>query len=140
MAMQESLQLLTFTIFPTYQQKLLNAIQQSTHCVISFDTAMMVLVPHYWYITIACTMDQSCIVFTGPSTRVHTCHQQDCANIMEFVSTLGQDACACPILESFSEEPVFTEAAIYLTMFRCYEGEYIAECARGHCCNGFTIL
>jgi len=41
--------------------------------------------------------------------------------------------CLCPLLEPFSEEPVFTEAAIYLTTFGHYEGEYIAECARGCC-------
>jgi len=41
--------------------------------------------------------------------------------------------CLCPLLELFSEEPVFTEAAIYLTTFGRYEGEYVAECARGHC-------
>jgi hypothetical protein len=31
------------------------------------------------------------------------------------------------------EEPVFTEAAIYLTMFRHYGGEYVTECAKGRC-------
>jgi len=41
--------------------------------------------------------------------------------------------CLCPLLEPFSEEPIFTEAAIYLTTFGHYEGEYVAECARSHC-------
>jgi hypothetical protein len=36
-------------------------------------------------------------------------------------------------LELLSEEPVFTEAAIYLTMFRHHGGEYIAKCAKGQC-------
>jgi hypothetical protein len=41
--------------------------------------------------------------------------------------------CLCPLLEPLSEEPVFTEAAIYLTTFGRYEGEYVAECAKGQC-------
>jgi hypothetical protein len=41
--------------------------------------------------------------------------------------------CLCLLLEPLSEEPVFTEAAIYLTTFGRYGGEYIAECAKGRC-------
>jgi len=41
--------------------------------------------------------------------------------------------CLCPLLEPLGEEPVFTEAAIYLTTFGCYEGEYVAECAKARC-------
>ena len=41
--------------------------------------------------------------------------------------------CFCLLLEPLSQEPVFTEAAIYLAIFRCYEGEYIAECPKHQC-------
>jgi hypothetical protein len=41
--------------------------------------------------------------------------------------------CLCPLLEPLMEEPVFTEAAIYLTTFGHYGGEYVAECAKGQC-------
>jgi len=44
-----------------------------------------------------------------------------------------EPGCLCPLLELFSEQPIFTEAAIYLTTFGHYEEEYIAECARGCC-------
>jgi len=95
MAMRGSAQPLRVTTFPTYQQKLLYIIQSSTHCVMSFNTAMMKLVPYYWYVTIALTIYQSCIVSKGPSMSVHMWHQQDCANIVKCISTLGQDAYAC---------------------------------------------
>jgi len=93
-AMRGNAQPLTVTTFPTYQQKLLYVIQSSTHRIMSFNTATMELVPHYWYVTIALTMYQSCIVSKGPSTSVHAWHHQDCANIMKCISTLGQDAYA----------------------------------------------
>jgi len=32
-----------------------------------------------------------------------------------------------------SEEPVFTEAVIYIPVFGCYAGEYIAECTSSQC-------
>jgi len=70
-AMRGNAQPLMVTTFPTYWQKLLYIIQSSTHHVMSFNTATMELVPHYWYVTIALTMYQSCIVSKGPSTSVH---------------------------------------------------------------------
>ena len=41
--------------------------------------------------------------------------------------------CLCPLLQLLSEEPKFTETAIYLTMVGHYKGEYVAECAKGQC-------
>jgi hypothetical protein len=32
-----------------------------------------------------------------------------------------------------SEESQFTEAAIYIPIFGCYTGEYVAECAKSRC-------
>jgi hypothetical protein len=41
--------------------------------------------------------------------------------------------CLCPLLEPLSQEPAFTEAAIYLTTNGRYQGEYVAECAKSRC-------
>jgi len=41
--------------------------------------------------------------------------------------------CLCPLLAPVSEKPAFTEAAIYLTVFRHYAGEYVTECVKGRC-------
>lgn len=42
-------------------------------------------------------------------------------------------SCLCPLLEPISENPVFREAAIYLSTSGCYKGEYVAECAKNRC-------
>jgi hypothetical protein len=41
--------------------------------------------------------------------------------------------CLCPLFEPLSRQPVFTEAAIYLTTIGRYKGEYVAECAKARC-------
>jgi hypothetical protein len=40
-----------------------------------------------------------------------------------FNSASSQSRPLCLLLEALMEEPVFTEAAIYLIMFRCYRRE-----------------
>ena len=42
--------------------------------------------------------------------------------------------CLCPLLVRLEEEPGFIEAAIYMPVFGCYGGEYVAACAR-NCCG-----
>ena len=42
-------------------------------------------------------------------------------------------SCLCPLFQQVSEEPVFTEAAIYIPVFGRYAGEYVAECASSQC-------
>jgi hypothetical protein len=42
-------------------------------------------------------------------------------------------SCLCPLLQRLIEEPVFTEAAIYIPVFGRYAGEYVAECASSRC-------
>jgi hypothetical protein len=41
--------------------------------------------------------------------------------------------CLCPLMQPVTEEPTFTEAAIYLPVFGRYAGEYVAECAKSRC-------
>ncbi|KAM6490167.1 hypothetical protein JOM56_014361 [Amanita muscaria] len=106
---------LAFTTFPTYRQKLLYDVQSSTRCVMSFDPAKLELIPHYWPVS------EGARVPPAELRQYREAHQY-----------LGP-GCLCPLLEPLSEEPVFREAAIYLTWFGRYEGEYIAECAKSQC-------
>ncbi|KAM6490847.1 hypothetical protein JOM56_013716 [Amanita muscaria] len=103
---------LAFTTFPTYRQKLQYDVQSSTRCVLSFDPAKLELVPHYWPVS------EGARVPPAELRQYREAHQY-----------LGP-GCLCPLLEPLSEEPVFREAAIYLTWFGRYEGEYVAECAK----------
>lgn len=41
--------------------------------------------------------------------------------------------CLCPLLQPLSQEPRYTEAAIYLPLRGRYKGEWVAECAEGRC-------
>ena len=41
--------------------------------------------------------------------------------------------CLCPLLQPLSQEPHYTEAAIYLPLRGRYKGEWVAECAEGRC-------
>ena len=44
-------------------------------------------------------------------------------------------SCLCPLLQPVhpDEEPVFKEVAIHKPVFRCYAGQYVAECAESRC-------
>ncbi|KAM6503021.1 hypothetical protein JOM56_002998 [Amanita muscaria] len=96
---------LAFTTFPTYRQKLLYDVQSSTCCVMSFDPAKLELIPHYWPVS------EGARVPPAELRQYREAHQY-----------LGP-GCLCPLLEPLSEEPVFREAAIYLTWFGRYEGD-----------------
>jgi hypothetical protein len=76
---------------PTYRQKLLYDIYDSTRCVLSFDPAKWELIPHHWYVTMASRIYQPCIVATGRLERVPVYLLANCASIVKFTSTLGQD-------------------------------------------------
>ena len=41
--------------------------------------------------------------------------------------------CLCPLFVPLSEEPRFTEAAIYMPIFGRCAGEYVAGCAKSRC-------
>jgi hypothetical protein len=41
--------------------------------------------------------------------------------------------CLCPLLGGISDEPAFTEAAIYMPIFGHYGGEYVMECVKSQC-------
>ena len=41
--------------------------------------------------------------------------------------------CLCPLLVPLSKEHTFTEAFIYIPVFGCYAGEYVAGCAKNQC-------
>ena len=41
--------------------------------------------------------------------------------------------CLCPLLTRLSGESPFTEAAMYVPIFGCHAGEYVAECAKSRC-------
>ena len=41
--------------------------------------------------------------------------------------------CLCLLLAPLSQKRVFTEAAIYLTILRLYEGEYVAQYEKSRC-------
>ena len=41
--------------------------------------------------------------------------------------------CLGPLFQPMREEPRYTEAAIYVPLSGRYKGEWVAECAEGHC-------
>jgi hypothetical protein len=124
-------QLLTFTTFPTYRQKLLYDVYNSSRCVMSFDPAKLELVPHYWYVTMAAkNIGPSCI--HRPVSEGVRVPPAELRQYREAHQYLGP-GCLCPLLEPLSEKQGFREAAIYITMLGCYQGEYVAECAKSRC-------
>jgi len=89
--MPRSAQPLTLTTFPTHRQKMLHDVYNSTHCVLSLDRIKLELVPHHWYVFVASTIYQPCIIIsTGQSVRVRVCRQPNCAGIVKLTCTLGQ--------------------------------------------------
>jgi hypothetical protein len=116
---------------PTYRQKLLHDIYKSTRCVLSFDPVKLELIPHYWHVTMASEIYwPDC--FYRPVREGARVPPAELRRHREVHQYLGP-GCLCPLLEPLNQEPVFREAAIYLTTFGRYEGEYVAECAKSEC-------
>ncbi|KAF8229711.1 hypothetical protein L208DRAFT_1285273 [Tricholoma matsutake] len=102
---------LTVTTAPTYWQILLNKVYNSTNVVWSLEPATLKLTK--WHLP---THARKRI---APGALCEHCkHYQ----------FLGP-SCLCPLLQQVSEDPVFTEVAIYIPVFGCYAREYVAECA-----------
>jgi hypothetical protein len=129
--MPGNLQPLAFTTVPTYRQRLLYDVYNSTRRVLSFDPAKRELAPYHWYVT---------MTFDIPT--LHCSHRPvregervppgAWRKYREDHQFLGP-GCLCPLFEAPSEEPMFVEAAIYLATFGCYPGQYVAECAKSRC-------
>jgi hypothetical protein len=120
----------------TYRQLLLSQIQES-RLILSFDPSNFELVPFYWYVwlhhglscnrfTIKCRpVDEDKLERVKPSKLLEYREQH------HFRGPL----CLCPLLRTLDEEPTSRsiEAAILLKRSGTYVGEYVAECANGHC-------
>ncbi|KAF8227639.1 hypothetical protein L208DRAFT_1295670 [Tricholoma matsutake] len=106
---------LTVTTALTYWQILLNKVYNSTNVIWSLEPATLKLTKWHWPIHA-----RKCIALG--TLCEHPEHYQ----------FLGP-SCLCLLLQQVSEDPVFTEAAIYILVFGCYAGEYVAECANGRC-------
>ena len=125
---------LPFSTIPTYRQKLLYAVNESTHRVLSYDPAKQDLVTHYWQVTMTSTITTI--------LNLHCLHRpiKDGARVppdglRQYRQTheyLGP-GCLCPLLERFSKTAPYKEAAIYLAIDGPYKGEYVAECAKHQC-------
>lgn len=61
--------------------------------------------------------------------RIHPADLRDYRREHQFLGP----GCLCPLLQNLSEEPDFTEAAIYIPVFGRYGGEYVAACANNRC-------
>ncbi|KAF8220453.1 hypothetical protein L208DRAFT_1333684 [Tricholoma matsutake] len=108
-------QLLMVTTAPMYQQILLNKVYNSMNVIWSLEPATLKLTKWHWPIHARKRVAPGAL-------REHREHYQ----------FLGP-SCLCLLLQQVSEDPVFTEAAIYMLVVGCYAGEYIAECANGQC-------
>ncbi|KAF8230851.1 hypothetical protein L208DRAFT_1017653, partial [Tricholoma matsutake] len=109
---------LTVTTATTYrcrQQILLNKVYNLTNVVWSLEPATLKLTKWHWPIHA-----RKCVALGALCE--HCEHYQ----------FLGP-SCLCPLLQQVSENPVFTEADIYIPVFGCYAREYVAECANGQC-------
>ena len=110
-------------------QKLLCNIYNLTHCVMSFDSAKLVLVPHEWCIIMGLYDMLTLYCFHRPVKEgVHVTPEELCQHC-DTHQYLGP-GCLCPLLEPISEEQVFREVAIYLTVLGHYKGEWVAECVK----------
>ncbi|KAF8226157.1 hypothetical protein L208DRAFT_1303314 [Tricholoma matsutake] len=98
-------QLLTVTTALMYWQILLNKVYNSTNVVWSLKPATLKLTKWHWPIHARKRI--------APGALCEHC---------EHYQFLGP-SCLCPLLQQVSEDPVFTEAAIYIPVFGCYAGE-----------------
>ncbi|KAF8239324.1 hypothetical protein L208DRAFT_1237786 [Tricholoma matsutake] len=103
------------TTIPTYRQILLSKVYNSTNVVWSLDPAILKLTKWHWPVHARKRVVPSAL-----------------CDYREHYQFLGP-SCLCPLLQRVSEEPAFTEAAIYILVFGRYAGEYIAECANSRC-------
>ncbi|KAF8241064.1 hypothetical protein L208DRAFT_1463692, partial [Tricholoma matsutake] len=106
---------LTVTTALTYRQILLNKVYNLTNVIWSLEPATLKLTKWHWPIHAR--------KHVAPGT-LHEHH--------EHYQFLGP-SCLCPLLQQVSEDPVFTEAAIYILVFGRYTGEYVAKCANSRC-------
>lgn len=123
---------LAFTTFPTYRQKLLCDIYNSTRCVMSFNPAKLVLVPHEWCVIMGPYEMLTLHCFHRPVKEGVRVTPEELRQYRDTHQYLGP-GCLCPLLEPISEERVFREAAIYLSALGRYKGEWVAECAMSRC-------
>ncbi|KAF8233241.1 hypothetical protein L208DRAFT_1267589 [Tricholoma matsutake] len=119
--MPGNLQLLTSTTIPIYHEILLFELQKSTHCVKTFDPTGLSLT------NIDLDHVPPLIVCTGLWISPDMLH-----NYHESHQFLGP-CCLCLLFAPVRKEPTFTEAAIYIPVTGCYQGEYVAECAKSWC-------
>lgn len=124
-------QRLAITTVPTVRQRFVSAIYKSADRVLSLDPATLTLTAYYW-----------CVMLTFARCHFHCLHRpvqgkkrmapdafRDHRETHQFLGP----CCLCPLLEPRKVEPHFTEAAIYVSAFGRYAGEYVAECAKSQC-------
>ena len=77
----------------------------------------------------------SAVCFSCLHRPVHgtECVTPDAWNIYRRNHQFLGPCCLCPLLQPLSQEPHYTEAAIYLPLCGRYKSEWVTECAEGRC-------
>lgn len=129
--MSRNPQPLTSVTVLTYRQLLLCDIYNSARCVMSLNPSTLTLITYYWYVTLTSQpITSQCL--RRPVHGEKRVAPSDLRKYRRKHQFLGP-CCLCPLLGPISEEPRFTEAAIYMAVFGRYGGEYVAECAKSRC-------
>jgi len=122
---------LMVTTVPTYRQILLNRVYNSTDVVWSLDPATLKLIKWHWCVAWNLAAAPLIVVQRPVHARKRVVPSA-LRDYREYYQFLGP-SCLCPLLQRVSEEPAFTEAAIYIPVFGRFAGEYVAECANSRC-------